>query len=307
MNKEQNKDHYNDEIDLKELFLIAWKKKYFIIITSAMFGIASVLYALSLPNFYTSNALLAPASDEQSLSSKLGGVSGLASLAGVGLPSASATKTQEALERIKSYNFFSNHFLPNIQLENLVAVESWNSDTNTISYNKELFDVNSSEFIKSDKFVNEASPSNQKAYEEYKRILGMGIDDSTGFVSISIEHYSPVIAKEWLDLIIFNINESMRELDKQDAQNAIDFLNESSKYVSIMSIKEVMNRLLENKMQTLMLAASNKAYVFKILDSPIIPEIKSGPFRSIICILGTILGGFLSLLTVIVHHYIRRS
>ena len=56
-------------------------------------------------------------------------------------------------------------------------------------------------------------------------------------------------------------------------------------------------------MQTLMLASTNKAYVFKVLDSPIVPEIKSGPIRSIICVIGTLIGGALSLLIVFIQHY----
>ena len=253
-----------------------------------------------MPNFYASSALLAPANQDQSFSSKLGGVSGLASLAGVGLPSSSASKTEEALERIKSYKFFSEYFLPNIKLEELMAVKKWDSKTKKIIYNKDLFDTNTNKYTK------QARPSNLKAYEKYKKILSMNVDE-TGFVSISIEHHSPTLAKEWLDLIIYNINESMRELDKQDAQNAIDYLNESSKYTNIISIKEVMNKLLESKMQTLMLAASNKAYVFKTIDSPIVPEVKSGPFRSIICVFGTIIGSFLSILVVFIQHYARPS
>jgi LPS O-antigen subunit length determinant protein (WzzB/FepE family) len=94
----------------------------------------------------------------------------------------------------------------------------------------------------------------------------------------------------------------MREIDKQDAQNSIDFLSESSRAVSIQSIKEVVSKLLESQMQTLMLASSSEAYVFKTIDSPIVPEAKSGPKRALICILGTALGAILSLLTVLVQH-----
>ena len=103
--------------------------------------------------------------------------------------------------------------------------------------------------------------------------------------------------------IIYNINEFMREIDKEDAQNAMDFLNETANSTNVQSIKEVIGRIVENKMQTLMLASTNKAYVFKVLDSPIVPEIKSGPIRSIICVIGTLIGGALSLLIVFIQHY----
>ena len=99
----------------------------------------------------------------------------------------------------------------------------------------------------------------------------------------------------------------MREIDKRDAQNAINFLNESTNTTSIQSIREVISALLESKMQTLMLASTNKDYVFKVLDSPIVPELKSGPYRSIICLIGTLIGGFISLLIVFIQHYRKQT
>lgn len=307
MNARDNQDYYNDEIDLKEVFLVAWRKRLFIILVSFLFALASLFYSLSLPNIYTSSALLAPASKDDSLSSTMGGVSGLASLAGVGFTSTNATKTEEAIERIKSYEFFTTYILPNIKLEDLIAVKEWNPDKNVLIYDNDLYNSNTNKWTNNLKNSKGLMPSKQKSYKKYKQILGINVDDTTGFVTLSIVHMSPVIAKNWLDLIIFHINESMREVDKKDAQNAINYLNQSSKDISIQSIREVINALLQSKMQTLMLASSNKAYIFKIIDSPIIPEVKSSPLRSLICIFGTILGGFVSLVIVFLQHYIKPS
>ena len=138
-------------------------------------------------------------------------------------------------------------------------------------------------------------PSDQEAFEIYKMILS--IDDAgAGFYSISIEHQSPNIAKKWLDMIILNINESMRDIDKEASLNSINFLNELLTSNNMKSSKEVIANLLENQIQTLMLASSDKAYVFKIIDSPVSPEKKSGPSRALICILGGFFGVMLSLL-----------
>ena len=98
----------------------------------------------------------------------------------------------------------------------------------------------------------------------------------------------------------------MRELDKQSSQRSIDFLNESTKLTSVRSINDVISILLENQMQTLMLANSQKDYVFKIIESPIAPEKKSGPGRALICIILTFLGGLFSICVVFIQHY-RKS
>ena len=48
-------------------------------------------------------------------------------------------------------------------------------------------------------------------------------------------------------------------------------------------------------MQTLMLASSSKAYIFKTIESPVVPEEKSAPNRPLILLLGLILGTIFSM------------
>ena len=60
-------------------------------------------------------------------------------------------------------------------------------------------------------------------------------------------------------------------------------------------------------MKRLMMVEANDNYIFKVLDSPIVPEVKSEPKRSLIVILGTMLGMMLSVLGVLVFHYTRKS
>ena len=69
-----------------------------------------------------------------------------------------------------------------------------------------------------------------------------------------------------MDVIIYNINECMREIDKEDAQNSINFLSDSIKTTNSQSIKLVFSKLMESQMQTLMLASSNEDYIFKTIN-----------------------------------------
>ena len=76
----------NDEIDIKKLFLIFWKSKIMIIFLTFIFAVSSVFFSLSLPNIYTSKAVLLPASDKNSINGQLGAYSSLAGIAGINLP-----------------------------------------------------------------------------------------------------------------------------------------------------------------------------------------------------------------------------
>jgi uncharacterized protein involved in exopolysaccharide biosynthesis len=287
-----------DEIDLNEIFQIIWNKKFFIISFTFIVAVVSVIIALKQPNVYTSKALLAPAASENSLSSKLGALSSIASLGGFSLPSASNSKDSEAIERIKSYEFFSNYFLPNIKLENMFAIKNWDLSNDGLIYDDKIFDSKTSQWKKSE-------PSTQLAYEKYLKVIHINRDPKTTFITISVSHNSPVIAKKWVEIIISKINESMRKIDANDAQNSISFLNERAQTTNVQSLKVAISQLLEHQMQILMLSSSQKYYVLKVIDSPIIPERHSKPSRSLIAIIGTTLGMVLSLVIVFVRHYLR--
>lgn len=300
----QKNPYHEDEIDLIEVFKVLWKEKLLIILFTTIFAISSVLYALSLPNKYTSTSLLASANQNNSLSSKLGSYSSLAGLAGVTLPKETATSSDEAIARIKSFDFFSMHFLPYIKLEDLFAVKKWNSDTNLLIYNEKLFDSSKNAWTR-DEFP--AKPSEQEAYEVYQKILSISENQTTSFVTISIEHFSPYVAQKWVKTIIKNINESMRSENMKISSNSINYLKERSQSTNIKEIRDAISQLLQSQMQSLMLATANENYVYKIINSPIAPERKSSPGRAFISIFGTLIGFIIAILISIIRYYYKKG
>src|SRR5690554_3094101 len=103
--KHNASDHYDNEIDLRELFRVIWQAKWIIIAITFVFAIGSVFYSLSLPDIYKSEVTLAPAGDDAGnlrMSDQLGG---LASLAGLNLGGGRSNKTQLALAVLNSKKF----------------------------------------------------------------------------------------------------------------------------------------------------------------------------------------------------------
>ena len=92
-------------------------------------------------------------------------------------------------------------------------------------------------------------------FDEYLEIIDISEDKNTGFISLSVSHRSPHIAKQWLDIIITNINESMREFDKNTSEDAILFLNKRAETIRLTELKQAIATLLESQMQTLMMAS----------------------------------------------------
>jgi hypothetical protein len=286
----------DNEISFLLFFEIAWKKKFFIFSFTSIAAISSVIYALWLPNMYTSSVLLSPVNENETLSSKLSSYSALAGLAGVSLPNEVSSKSTEAIERIRSFSFFENYFLPNIEVENLIAAEDWDHISNKVLYDKEKFNQSENKWVRKVSYPLKTIPSSQEAYKIYAKKIKIFQDKKTKFVGISTDHFSPYISKKWIDIIVENINESMREEDKKAASSAIDFLNKTSAETNLNPIKEGISKLLETQMQTLMLASANESYIFKVIDPPLVSEKHSGPPRAIICIMTTLFAGLFSLL-----------
>lgn len=306
--EKNRKDKYEDEgIDLYEIFKLLWNKKIIIISLTFSFSILSILYSLSLPNIYKSESLLAPSEAETGMSGMLGQYAGMASLAGISMPRESGNKSKEAITRINSYEFFSKYFLPEILLEDLIAYKEWNPESNTAKYDKNIFDSNSQKWVRKASFPRSVIPSPQEAYKKYRKIMSIDEDKVTAFVSLSIKHQSPLIAKEWNEIIIKAINKSMRDQDKLKATKSVNFLNKLTLEVNYDEIKRSISSLQQEQMKQLMMIEANEDYIYKILDAPIAPELKSEPKRSVLVILTTLFGFFLSIFLIFVKDYSRNK
>lgn len=304
---DQLNNNYDDEIDLRELFHVLWDKRFYIGAITSIFSLISIIYALMAPNIYQSQAVMMPMEANQGMSGMLGQYSGMASLAGITLPSESVSKAQEAIARIQSFEFFSNSFLPNIKLENLMAVKKWNQASNTLTYDASDFDSESRQWVRKPKPPRSKIPSSQEAYEEYMEIMTVSENKKTLFVTLSIEHKSPFIAQQWVEIIMDKIDQLMRDQDRQTAKKSIEYLNSLAPTVNYEEIKEALFALQQEQMKKLMMVEANNNYIFKVLDSPITPELQSKPRRLLVIMWGTILGMVLSILGVLTFHYTRKS
>ena len=298
---------YDDEIDLSELFNVLWDKIFYLGAITSIFSLISIIYALMLPNIYQSKATLMAVEQSSGMSGMVGRYSGMASLAGISLDSKSGSKDQEAIARIKSFEFFSNNLLPNMKLENLMAVKKWNQASNTLTYYAGDFNSESRQWLRKAKPPRSNIPTSQEAYEEFVEIMSVNKDKKTNLVTLMVEHKSPFIAQQWVEIMINQIDQVMRDQDRQTATKSIEYLNSLAPTVINEDIKKALSALQQEQMKRLMMVEANDNYVFKVIDSPIAPELKSKPKRSIIVIWGTILGMVLSALGVLVFNYTRKS
>ena len=196
------------EVTLGFLVKLLWQKKFQIIIPTVIASVIAVLYAINKPNVYTAQGIYTPASqgDASSLSKLAGQFGGLASLAGVNLGGAGEDDTQVAIKFLKSRAFLQ-HFIDKYDLtDELMAVEGWDRATDELIYDDTLYDKSKEKWVRTPPPKKAVIPTAWEAYENLKDILSIQYDDKEGIISINVTYYSPRLAKEWLELIVRELN-----------------------------------------------------------------------------------------------------
>ncbi len=290
----------DDEIDLKELWNAIWAGKWLIIGITFVFSVASVLYALSLPDEYKSTALLAPASSSSSsqLGKLAGQFGGLASLAGINLGGGGAEdKTVIAMEIMKTWGFLEKFIKDNnIEVE-VFAAEGWDRATDTLKIDPDLYDVENQEWVRDFKPSKgqKLEPSGWELYEEFKDRISVSQDKTSGLITVSVEYFSPILAKKWTDELVKVINSHIQQQDRAEATKSIAYLNDKIKETNIADMQEVFYQLIEEQTKTLMLAEVSDEYVFKTLSVAKVAAEEARPKRELIIVTGAFFGILVSL------------
>lgn len=294
----------DDEIDLAELWHAIWSGKLLIIVISSIFAISSIIYAINQPDIYRASTLLAPSSEQGGaggLAKMAGQFGGLASLAGINLGSGANDKTGLALEVLKSRVFIEEFINKHQLIVPLIAAQGWDAESKELILNDKVYEKTA------DTWLVKSVPSPWQAYKAFIANLTITKSAETGMITLAIEHYSPEVATQWLLWLVNDINSTMREQDKVEAQNSIDYLSKKLQETQLADMQTVFYQLIEEQTKTIMLAEVSQEYVLKTIDPANAPEEKAKPKRALIVVLGTMLGGVLSLLIVLIRYFNNKS
>jgi uncharacterized protein involved in exopolysaccharide biosynthesis len=297
----------DDEIDLKELFMVLWSGKWLISGVTGLAAVISVVVALSLPNIYTASALLAPAeSSGGGLSGLMKQYGGLASLAGVSLPGGEeGSRAQFGLQLMKSRTFIADFVERRNILPELMAMESWDPVSGRVQFDPTTYDASKKKWVREVEPPQTPAPSAQEAYKEFIKILVVTEDPLTGYVTLSIEHKSPKLASQWVNWLVDDVNSAVKAQDVLEAEKSIEYLKRQVASTSLADLQAMFFELIQSQTETVMLAEVRPEYVFKTIDPAVAPEESMKPNRAQICILGTLLGGVLGVVIVLALHYLR--
>lgn len=278
------------EISISALLALLWHQKWISLLACTGMFSAALIWSSFQPDMYRAYTLVAPVNDGStaSLTSQYGG---LASLAGISMPQTQISKSDKALRLIKSRNFFATIDSKYKISADLIALKAWDRDTEKLTYDAGLWSTVDQEWKLTEAELGEIIPSSE-VHELFLKALNISVDKEKGFITISAAHISPNIAKKWVDVVLLEINELMRQLDMTEASKAINYLKGQAEKNSVTDLDQVFFNLIEQQMQIMLLSQIRDEYVFTVLDPAETPDKPYEPNR----ILNSILAGIAGLI-----------
>ena len=282
-----------DEIDLKELFGLLWAGRALIVGVTAVAAVVSVVVALVMTEIYRAEATLAPADQEQA-SGSMAQFGGAAALLGVSLPGGGDSQVTNALATLRARDFIIRFIRENDVRVPLFAGKE--GDASMID--PAIYDQDAETWL-----LDEGEPTDLQAYRAFDDILSVSQDNSTGLVTVAIEWHDPVLAARWVNALVKKINQEVKQKDQAEANSAIAYLSQQLESTQLVEMQRVFYDLIESQTRISMLADVREEYVFQVVDPAVVPDQKIAPRRSLIAVLGTMLGAMLALVVVLVRHY----
>jgi len=293
MNIRQNEGIFESEINITTLFFLFWKNKVFITLLTLIFAVSSVFFALSLSPIFSSTIVLKSVQDNKpSLGSSLGVLSGLANVQG----SLGLNPDEEAILAMKhagSKDFFKVLYQKDGFKENLMAYKSYNPSNNQNIYDEAIYNQETKQWFADPLFLDAHKRFTTQHFTIIQEKIG-------GFVNITIEHQSPIIAAEWAELIYRELNSYMKKITQETTIQAVNFLKLEMGSTRSTELKKVLATTFLSKIQKLMYADISEDFIFSVVDSAYVPHERARPSRAFICVMITFLGMFFSCLVVFI-------
>ena len=161
----------------------------------------SVAYSLHVPEVYKAEILLAPAQKEKSGSSAaFSQFGGLAAMAGISIPS--NTNVERVLATLESREFLGK-FINGKNLLQIIFSDHWDEESNSWKLEDGMSE-----------FVNEDGIRTLLGAIEFKK-------ETTGLITLSVFWTDPVIAADWANDLVLQLNEQLRNRQLPTPKNGL--------------------------------------------------------------------------------------
>jgi LPS O-antigen subunit length determinant protein (WzzB/FepE family) len=305
---DQNPPQANDEIDLKELFLHLWAGKLYIISSIFICILLASLHLNIAERKYDVVYNLAPVSTTDARPN-LGGLGGLASLAGVPLPSSSSSDFLTFRFLLLSEEV-AEILLQNSNLMQSIFKSEWNIreqkfqrpdvslPTSLLSPIKRLLTGNETRGY--------IAPNAPRLLEWMQDNLLVSEDKETGFLVLKSTTSQPELMIHLMQMTAKTTDDLMKNRFIIRSENTASFYNKQLSKARAREHREALATLLAEEDQKLILALRGQHFIAEPVTIPSVSLYPTSPKSSLVLALSIVLGGFLGSAFVLVRRAIRK-
>ena len=244
-------------------------------------SLAGLLYALIATSLFRADVIIISNQEEgESLVNLSRQYSSLAAMAGINIGGGTGLvdKTDRSLAILSSRSFIEE-FVQKQDIRKHLFSNLWDTKQNRWK---------------------EVEPT---AAQTYKLMMGnvieVDVDRRTNLITVSVTWEDPVLAAQWANLIIEDINKKIREQEIKELQKSIDFVQvQLDNSNSTGSLNVVMLNLIEELTKKVMIANVREEYAFKIIDPAVVPEMKYKPSKRNIVMISFLMGLLISVISI---------
>jgi len=303
------KINYEDEIDLRDLFFTLWRGKIYIIFVSIIFVFLASFHLQSAERQYSVEYNLKPVGETESTPS-FSGISGIASLAGIQLPTISNNDFHIFKELITSPEV-SEIIFENKKIIREIFGSEWNETLNKYSRPPkskiQIFISDAKKLLTGNIDVAYMPPNPRRLAIFISKNIQIGEDKETGFLKFTSQTSKP-------ELMLSLIIEATKASDKIMRQRYIDFsieplafYKEKLRTARSREHREALAELISKEEQKLMFASKGKHFIAEPYINPVISLHPTAPKPKSILALSLVLGLFLGVALVLMRHATKKD
>lgn len=263
-------------------FLLAsWKR---IVLVGFLGGVAGIGASFLMHKMYRGEAVVVPAPNRDArgaLGDTLGGLSGLASLAGVNLMGGNSSRDAD-LEYLKSRELLRK-FIKRHSVLPVIYADRWDA--------------------RAKKWTGEEPSEDAAVARLQERVVSILPDRRSGSIRVAVTLRDPKLASEWANALVDDANSDLRATAQENARKSIEFLNAELGKTPLVGVEQAIYRLIEGQINSIMVANITTDFAFRVVD----PSVPSDPHRYVSPnrILMGMLGGILAGIGVLLFLYVR--
>jgi hypothetical protein len=240
----------------------------------------------------------------------LSGFSGLASLAGISLPSSSGSDFTTYQKLIFSEEIAERIFTNKELVVKLFEIE-WNSDTQSfqapLSGNIDKLKQRVKLLLTGTEKGNYIPPNPKRLSILMDKTFRIFVDRETGFVTISTETSKPDVMVELISSASQETDNLLKERFFVTAEDTLEFYYQKLLTSRSPEHREALAKLISAEDQKLMLASKSSNFVAELLTMPSVSLYPTSPKSSLVLALGLVFGFFLGSAIVLMRTSIKAS